>query len=71
MGTDITLRDSFSLLVYHRFLLPALVRCSFVQQLSIDAGSVNWRIGKKPMCLWESGGLYLVKRRVSPTAALH
>jgi hypothetical protein len=43
-------------------LSPSLVKYSCAQLLSIDAGSVTWRIGQKPVCPWESGGLHLGKR---------
>jgi hypothetical protein len=65
--TNTTLLDCFSLFVYHRFSLSF----RFVQMLSIDAGSVTWRIGEKLVYTWESGGLQLEKRWVSPTAALY
>jgi len=69
--TDTTLPVCFSLFVRHRFSLPALVKCSLVPLLPIDAGSVNWRFGQKPVCPWELGGLFLGKRRASHSLQPH
>jgi hypothetical protein len=43
-------------------LSPSLVKYGSAQLFSIDAASVTWHIGQKPVCPWELGGLHLGKR---------